>query len=423
LFCFLLFCFLQPSGGVIAGEIIRISLIDTNHHNHRHHHQRSINEEDGGYKIIEEEDGESLLSSSSSSSSSSSGTRIGPTTTTTSTQLTQKISEVGQQKGQWNNGLFSCFNSGIFHQYIINSFCCPQILIGQILIRMNLTWLVHHINNPNIKANDDNNNSINNNNTKSSSSSSSKVKWTFRIIMCLILICSTYDAVFAPKLFEINIDKQTGKLKLIWMPNNSFIWHQFGYILLTLPMSIWGIYVEVRLRRSIRDKYHIPTYYHNNKYNNSSSSSIIIFLWEKWEDWICVICCNCCVLNQMARQTTITNVSTVTDDEDDDSSDIEQEGKSNQHQHQASYCTLNGLKQNNNQTATATKKKKQDVFWWWYPGRLSLLFSKKRAMMKKESSISFLSTHVAGTTRSDSPSCSQRRRFSSSYAKVFVDDQ
>jgi PLAC8 family len=40
----------------------------------------------------------------------------------------------------WKDGLFDCFKYGVCHPTVVNSLCCPQLLMGQILTRMNMTW-------------------------------------------------------------------------------------------------------------------------------------------------------------------------------------------------------------------------------------------------------------------------------------------
>jgi PLAC8 family len=162
------------------------------------------------------------------------------------------------------------------------------------------------------------------------------VRKTFRRLMFLVVALTVYDALMAPPLFEFQIDDKTGELILIsnffssqeggvgsgttsslstsgssdgltaavaaggeslYKNPPPFIWHQFLYVLLSFPMTIWGVWVVVKLRESIRSKYGIP----------------ITYRWlGRCEDLVCVLFCNCCVLSQMARQ--------MSDDDDDDDS-------------------------------------------------------------------------------------------------------
>eukprot|EP00592_Proboscia_alata_P008227 CAMPEP_0194363390 /NCGR_PEP_ID=MMETSP0174-20130528/11184_1 /TAXON_ID=216777 /ORGANISM="Proboscia alata, Strain PI-D3" /LENGTH=288 /DNA_ID=CAMNT_0039136759 /DNA_START=62 /DNA_END=929 /DNA_ORIENTATION=+ len=42
--------------------------------------------------------------------------------------------------GDWRDGFFDVCRYGIFHSMACNALCCPQILVAQIMMRMNLTW-------------------------------------------------------------------------------------------------------------------------------------------------------------------------------------------------------------------------------------------------------------------------------------------
>jgi Cys-rich protein (TIGR01571 family) len=45
------------------------------------------------------------------------------------------------ESSRWNDGLFDCFRLGLFHPTVWNALCCPQLLMGQVLTRLNMTWL------------------------------------------------------------------------------------------------------------------------------------------------------------------------------------------------------------------------------------------------------------------------------------------
>jgi Cys-rich protein (TIGR01571 family) len=272
------------------------------------------------------------------------------------------------QKGRWKDGLFSCFRLGLSHPALCNAVLCPQLLLGQILLRMNMTWLIspsspmasgssmwggsggntstttHDNNNNNIIVgsggstissssiinNNNNNNSSNvnnmssnnnnipNNNNQNNSGKTSGIRNTMRKIVTGLILFSLYDAIMAPPLLEFNVN-QDGEVVLdrtsysSSSSSSSALWHQLFYLLLSLPMSIYGIYVVVKLRAAIRAKYGIPT-----------------GRLGRLEDVCCVFCCNCCVVAQMARQTA---------DYDDEP---------------ASYCSSNGLMAGNPPKKTTT---------------------------------------------------------------------
>lgn len=152
----------------------------------------------------------------------------------------------------------SCFRLGISHPTLCNAWLCPQVLLGQLLTRMKMNWLA-------------------------APSSKASYQSTFRKIMAFLFVFSVYDLYMRPPLFEVIVDEK-GELSLT---QNSYpLWQQVCYILLSLPMSAYGIVVVAKLRAAIRAKYGIPT-----------------GRLGRLEDFMCVCFCNCCVFAQMARQT------------------------------------------------------------------------------------------------------------------------
>lgn len=198
-----------------------------------------------------------------------------------------------QQQQGWRDGLCACFRHGLCHPHTWNAWLCPQILLGQLLVRMNMTQRM--VQNPFQRSDDDDENNTNtgkntvNNDSSSSNNSSSStaasIQSAFRKIMVLIVLLSLYDALVAPPLFGLEMDEDTGEVSIV--RGGGFpVWHQLLYLLLSFPMTVWGVMVVVRLRAAIRHKYHIPT-----------------GRLGRCEDFVCVCCCNCCVMGQMARQT------------------------------------------------------------------------------------------------------------------------
>ena len=115
------------------------------------------------------------------------------------------------------------------------------------------------------------------------SSSKSGFRSTFRNIVVFFFIFGLYDAFVAPPLWDATITDDGG---VSIQQQVSPVWHQILYLLISLPMSIYGLLVVVRLRGAIRAKY-----------------GISVGCLGRFEDFCCVCCCNCCVLAQMARQT------------------------------------------------------------------------------------------------------------------------
>lgn len=168
-------------------------------------------------------------------------------------------SHLVEKRGKWKDGLFSCFRFGLFHPHLWVAWLCPQILLGQILKRMNMSWLAD----PSV--------------TKS------PVQSLMGKVFLLLLLLSVYDALVAPPLVEVRVDKHGD---VVLHQNIQHRGHQMFYILMSLPMTIYGFWVVVKLRAAIRSRYGIPT----GKLG-------------RLEDCCFVFCCNCCVMSQLARQT------------------------------------------------------------------------------------------------------------------------
>jgi Cys-rich protein (TIGR01571 family) len=245
------FCVLrQPSGGVESGQTLRVPLLLMDHC-----------DEDGDKCscIVDDDDA---------------------------------MARRQQQQQRWRDGLCACFRYGLCHPHMWNAWLCPQILLGQLLVRMNMTQRM--VQNPfqNSKDGDENNNNKSKNtvdndssSNNSSSSTAASIQSAFRKIMVLVILLSLYDALVAPPLFEVEMDEDTGEVSIV--RGGGFpVWHQLLYLLLSFPMTVWGVMVVVRLRAAIRHKYRIPT-----------------GRLGPCEDFVCVCCCNCCVMGQMARQT------------------------------------------------------------------------------------------------------------------------
>lgn len=154
-----------------------------------------------------------------------------------------KSSTASSSTGKWKNGLCSCFRLGFFHPHLWNAWLCPQMLLGQILVRTNLTWMAHHFRDPNTNPNShaSTTSSENENCGNHSKVSAHPFRLTFRILVFLVVAGNLYDILNAP---------YTNTSTYLW-------WHRLFYFGLTLPMSVWTLVVVVRLRRSIRNRYEI----------------------------------------------------------------------------------------------------------------------------------------------------------------------
>lgn len=157
----------------------------------------------------------------------------------------EEVSNVGT--GRWKDGLCNCFAHGCCHPSFCFAWCCPLLLVGQVMRRFNLTW-------------------------SGKQGTSKQSRLVFLFILLIILMHSYYntDSVF-DEINDFNIQSALSVSSTI------------AALLLSL-ISIYFIYIT---RYFIRQRYNIP------------ESNCI-----GCEDLVCACCCQCCVASQMARHTT-----------------------------------------------------------------------------------------------------------------------
>ena len=162
----------------------------------------------------------------------------------------------------WKESLFDCFRYGYFHPALWNAICCPHLLLGQLLVRMKLTVLANR-----------------------SSRRDRQSRRIIRICITLLIMMTIYDVLFAPPLLVMEFNSSDERYRPAFSKEYP-LWHQLIYLLLSLPMSFYAIWIVIQLRTAMRHRYHIPTGVLGDA-----------------EDCLHVSLCNCCVLSQMARQT------------------------------------------------------------------------------------------------------------------------
>lgn len=160
--------------------------------------------------------------------------------------------------GQWKDSLCSCCKYGPFHPSLWNAFCCPQILMGQILTRMRMNWL---------------------------GSSAAEYDWhmTFRRIAIIVIVYFILSLILQPSSTEV-FTAQDGTVTVI--NHEGPLWETILYNLLTVSFGMYTLIVMIRLRAAVRAKYEIPTRHCG-----------------VMEDFCCTFFCGCCTVSQMARQT------------------------------------------------------------------------------------------------------------------------
>jgi Cys-rich protein (TIGR01571 family) len=161
-----------------------------------------------------------------------------------------------EETKQWKDGLCACFRYGILHPTLWNAWCCPQLLLSQVLTRLHMTWLAER---------------------------AEKSSPMFRRITFLFITICLVDALLSPPILEIKLDSQGS---VSYSPSQSTILKELFLFCLSIPMSIYSFIVLVKLRAAVRNKYGIKT-----------------GMFGYLEDFWCVCCCHCCIMAQMARQT------------------------------------------------------------------------------------------------------------------------
>ena len=157
--------------------------------------------------------------------------------------------------GQWRDGLCDCLRLGLCHASVLNAMFCPLILLGQVMTRMKLNWLVQH-------------------------SQQSEWERTFRTLIYILVAIIVFNLLFGPPPPVATPDGyitiiETWPLSIVTLSNIvNFAFYAFCLVL------TW------RLRAMVRSKYSIPEAHCLG-----------------CEDLCCSFWCGCCTLAQMARQT------------------------------------------------------------------------------------------------------------------------
>ena len=246
------------------------------------------------------------------------------------------IQMVQEEQGRWKDGLCDCFRFGLFHPSVWNALCCPTILMGQILTRLDLTWLAsscseqrtvsstssdsllllqgrsrslsdltmersnqffrlstaregtpsHHHPNQNHRFTIFSSSSTNVIDEKPISYSRQGIT-AFTRILVLTGTFWVLLILLAPPLPKFVHDPETGKLLRIQLGDDNAVvtglqWVLFDALIVASFLYIVG--VLTRLRHQVRKRDDIPASTHQ-------------------EDFCISLWCSCCSLSQMARQT------------------------------------------------------------------------------------------------------------------------
>lgn len=160
--------------------------------------------------------------------------------------------------GHWKDGLCACCKFGPLHPSLLNAWCCPQILMAQVLTRLKMDWL---------------------------GEPAPEYSWrkTFRIILCIVIIFFVLAMFLSPPSPDI-VEDGSGNLDVIQV--ESPLWKTVLYNILTFSFGLYTLIVLMKARRAVRERYEIPQ--------------------ERccgFEDICCAFWCGCCTVSQLARQT------------------------------------------------------------------------------------------------------------------------
>jgi len=159
--------------------------------------------------------------------------------------------------GRWKDSMCDCCQLGICHPVIWNAYCCPLILLGQVMTRLKLTWL----------AND--------------RSSSANPRGTFYAMATITAVLFLLRWIVTVILVQIAPSSENG-----FQQTNTYLLCQGASYFITIMMIIFIVTVVVKTRKRIRQKYGIPA-------QDCGGC----------EDCCCAYWCTCCTIAQMARHT------------------------------------------------------------------------------------------------------------------------
>lgn len=153
--------------------------------------------------------------------------------------------------GRWKDSLFDCFKYGVFHSSVCCALWCTQISMGQIMTRLNLTYL-------------------------GEPGRRDTTKDTFKIVCALFFSYTIYS--IALEIAAPAPDKYNGAPSIPMIA----LLKALGAVTFTF----YSVYALMRTRESIRIKYSIP----NGKVG--ACEDLCVSIW-----------CSCCAVAQMARHT------------------------------------------------------------------------------------------------------------------------
>lgn len=138
-------------------------------------------------------------------------------------------------RGRWKDGLCSCCAFGPCHPHLLNAWCCPQILMAQVLTRMNMTWLGDKRTT---------NTNINDATTTTATASNNK---TFRKIVILVVVYWTLRILLEPPSPDVEVVGDDMHYDVVVVPPNVSPWQSFAFQLLNSAFLLYTLIVLIKL--------------------------------------------------------------------------------------------------------------------------------------------------------------------------------
>eukprot|EP00571_Detonula_confervacea_P012178 CAMPEP_0172296826 /NCGR_PEP_ID=MMETSP1058-20130122/22_1 /TAXON_ID=83371 /ORGANISM="Detonula confervacea, Strain CCMP 353" /LENGTH=263 /DNA_ID=CAMNT_0013005887 /DNA_START=174 /DNA_END=965 /DNA_ORIENTATION=+ len=157
--------------------------------------------------------------------------------------------------GHWKDSLCDCCQLGCCHPVFWNAYCCPLILLGQVMTRLKLTWLAKD-------------------------GSIAQTTRTFRTMVAI-----TVGWISLRLILNI-VQAQNAPLDENGQPTDAYLYYVGTSWALSVIFIIFIVGVVAKTRQRIRQTYGIP---------EQSCGGC--------EDCCCAYWCTCCTISQMARHT------------------------------------------------------------------------------------------------------------------------
>jgi Cys-rich protein (TIGR01571 family) len=150
--------------------------------------------------------------------------------------------------GHWKDGLFDCCNAGMWHPSLWCSLCCQALAMGQVMSRMQVTWL-------------------------GEPGPLNRTRQTFFVILLLVMAFFVYSIALELAAWPYDKGNDPDFIAYLRIIGNGLF-------------TLWTVYALYRTRATVRARYQIP----EERCHGC-------------EDVCCSLWCTCCVTSQLLRHT------------------------------------------------------------------------------------------------------------------------